>query len=156
MTHMTDNSSPAPAGSHQLTTFFAVDDAAKALDFYATAFGAETTVRFDGPDGTVAHAEMRLGDSVFQIGDPSPAIGIVGPPETGNAFTMTFWTDDVDGVFARALAAGGTELSPVTDVFSGDRLGTLRDPFGVRWCVARHDRDVTPEEIQAAVAGLGG
>lgn len=147
---MTDKNSPAPAGSPRLTTFFAVHDAARALDFYATVFGAETTVRYDGPDGTVAHAELRLGDSVFQVADPAPEMGIVGPPETGNAFTMSFWTPDVDAVFARALAAGATELSPVADVFSGDRLGTLRDPFGVRWCVARHDRDVTAAEIQAA------
>jgi len=154
MTHMTDNSGPAPTGTHQLTTFFAVNDCAKAIDFYTTVFGAATVVRYDGPDGTVAHAEMTLGDSRFQLADPSPSIGIVGPPGTGNAFTMTFWTADVDDVFAAALASGATELSPVADAFSGDRLGTLRDPFGVRWCIARHDRDVTPEEIQAAVDAL--
>lgn len=65
---------------------------------------------------------------------------------------MTFWTSDVDEVFARALAAGATEVAPVTDAFTGDRMGILRCPFGVRWCVARHDRDVSEEEIAAIAA----
>lgn len=147
---MTD--SPAPKGSAQLTTFFAADDAAKAVDFYVDVFGAELVARFDGPDGAVAHAELRLGDTVFQLGEPAPGAGLLPPPAEGNNFTMTFWTTDPDGVFDRAVAAGATALSPVADVFSGDRMGILRDPAGIRWCVGRHDRDVSQEEIAAAAA----
>jgi len=145
---MTD--SPAPNGSPQLTVFFAANDAAKALDFYTDVFGAELIARYDGPDGAVAHAELRLGDSVFSIGEPAPSAGIVPPPAEGNNFTMTYWTTDPDGVIERAVAAGATEVSPVADVFSGDRMGIIRDPAGIRWCVSRHDRDVSQEEIAAA------
>jgi PhnB protein len=147
---MTD--SPAPKGSPQLTVFFTANDAAAAVDFYVEVFGAEVTGRFEGADGKVVHADLRLGDSTFQCGEASPDMGIVAPPAEGNNFTMTFWTGDPDGVFARAVAAGATALSQVDDVFSGDRMGVIRDPAGVRWCLARHDRDVSPEEIQAAAA----
>lgn len=147
---MTD--SPAPKGSPQLTVFFSANNAAKAIDFYTEVFGAELLARFDGPDGAVAHAELRLGDSVFQLGEPAPSAGLVPPPETGNNFTMTYWTADPDGVFSRAVEAGATAVSPVDDAFSGDRIGIIRDPAGIRWCLARHDRDVSAEEIAAAAA----
>ncbi len=132
--------------------FLAVPDCAKAIDFYVACFGAVPVARYDGPVGTVTHAELRFGDSLVQLGDPSPENGIVAPPGTGNCYTMTFWTSDVDEVFARALAAGATEVTPVTDAFTGDRMGILRCPFGVRWCIARHDRDVSAEEIAAVAA----
>jgi PhnB protein len=153
MTHMTD--SPAPKGSPQITTFFAAPDAARALEFYTEVFGATVVARFDGPGGTVAHAELRLGDAVFQLGEPAPAAGIVPPPAEGNNFTMTFWTRDPDGVFDRAVAAGATPVAPVDDVFSGDRMGVIRDPAGIRWCLSRHDRDVPVEEIAAEAAKWG-
>jgi PhnB protein len=144
MTDMTDNPSPA------LTTFFTTNDTAKAIDFYTAVFGAELVTRFDGPDGSVAHAELRLGDATFQVGDAAPGMGLLPPPAEGNNFTTTFWTADPDGVYARAVDAGATPIAPVEDVFSGDRMGVLRDPAGVRWCLARHDRDVSPAEIAAA------
>jgi PhnB protein len=148
MAHMTDN--PAPQGSPRLTTFFTTSDTSKAIDFYTGVLGAELVTRFDGPDGKVAHAELRLGDAVFQVGDAAPDLGLVPPPAEGNNFTMTFWTADPDGVFARAVAAGATAVAEVDDVFSGDRMGVIRDPAGIRWCLARHDRDVSHEEIAAA------
>ena len=144
---MTDN--PAPSGSPRLTTFFTASDAAAALDFYVDVFGASVVSRFEGPDGRVAHADVRLGDALFQVGEAAPDMGILPPPAEGNNFTMTFWTVDPDGVFDRAVAAGATALSEVGDVFSGDRMGVIRDPAGIRWCLARHDRDVSPEEIAA-------
>jgi uncharacterized glyoxalase superfamily protein PhnB len=154
MDPMTDktlpSTGPAPAGYHNVSIFFAVYECAKALDFYAEVFGAELVRRMDAPDGTVMHAEMRIGDSMFQLSEPMPDFGIVGPPAEGNAFTMTVWTPDVDAVYARAVAAGATPVWPVADAFSGDRMGVLRCPFGVRWCIARHDRDVPDAEIEAA------
>lgn len=145
---MTD--SPAPKGSPQLTVFFSANDAAKAIDFYTGVFGAELVTRFDGPDGAVAHAELRLGDSVFQLGEPAPSAGLAPPPETGNNFTMTYWTTDPDDLFTRAVEAGATPVSPMADTFTGDRIGIIRDPAGIRWCLARHDRDVSQAEIAAA------
>jgi uncharacterized glyoxalase superfamily protein PhnB len=141
---------PAPTGSQQLVTFFAVPGCAKAIAFYRDALGAEVVKQMDGPGGTVMHAEIRLGGMLMQLSDPMPEIGIVGPPAEGNAFTLTYWTPDPDAVFERAVAAGATVIFPVDDAFSGDRMGVLRCPFGVRWCIARHDRDVSDEEIAAA------
>jgi len=147
---MTD--SPAPKGSPQLTTFFTTRDTAAALDFYIGVLGAELLARFDGPDGKVAHAELRLGDAMFLVGDAAPAVGLVPPPAEGNNFTMTYWSADPDELFARAVAAGATPVAEVDDVFSGDRMGVIRDPAGIRWCLARHDRDVSQEEIAEAAA----
>jgi PhnB protein len=151
MDHMTDNSSsPAPAGYQRLITFFAVNEAAKAIEFYREVLGAEVVSTTTAVDGTIMHAELRLGGCVFQLSEPMPAYGILPPPADGNAFTITYWTNDVDDVFNRLVAAGATVLTPLDDAFSGDRLGVVRCPFGIRWCVARHDRDVSAEEIEAA------
>jgi PhnB protein len=149
---MTENIGPAPAGSQRLVTFAAIPGAAKAIEYYAEVFGATTTRRIDHPDGSVMHADLLLGGCVLQVSEPIPEMGIVGPPAEGNAFTLTYWTADVDAVYARAVERGATPVSPVSDAFTGDRMGVLRDPFGIRWCVARHDRDVSDEEIVAAVA----
>ncbi|GAA3228948.1 VOC family protein [Actinocorallia longicatena] len=146
---MTDKT-PAPAGSQRLVTFFVVQEAAKAITFYEEVFGARTLDRFDLPDGTVSHAELELGGSRFQLSDPIDVPGLHHPLKDGNVFTMTFWTPDPDGVFAKAVAGGATVMSEVADVFSGDRMGVIRCPYGIRWCIARHDRDVPPEEIAAA------
>jgi len=142
---------PAPTGSQRLTVFMAVNDCAKAIEFYTDVFGAEVVDRFEGPDGSVPHADLRLGGCVLQVGDPSPSMGLVAPPAEGNNFTLTFWTSDVDAVFAKAVDRGATVLSEVDDVFSGDRMGLVRCPFGIRWNISRHDRDVPAEEIHAAV-----
>jgi PhnB protein len=148
MAHMTDK--PAPSGSPQLTTFFTANDAAAAIEFYVSVFGATVVTRFEGPDGRVAHADVRLGDALFQVGEAAPDMGLMPPLTEGNNFTMTFWTADPDETFTRAVDAGATALSEPGDMFSGDRMGVIRDPAGIRWCLARHDRDVSPEEIDAA------
>jgi uncharacterized glyoxalase superfamily protein PhnB len=141
---------PAPSGSQRLVTFFPVPDCAKAMDFYRDALGAEEVSRATAEDGTIMHAEMRLGDCVFQLSEPFPSYGLLGPPAEGNSFTITYWTADVDAVFDRLVAGGSTVMSPLSDTFSGDRMGVVRCPFGIRWCIARHDRDVSAEEIEAA------
>ncbi len=143
-------SGPAPAGYHTLVTFFPVNECAKAIEFYREVFGAQTVRRMDGPDGTVMHAELRIGDTIFQLSDPMPGYGILPPPAEGNNFTLMYWTPDPDAVFDKAVAHGATAIGPVSDVFSGDRMGVLRCPFGVRWGIGRHDRDVPDEEIEAA------
>ena len=155
MDHMTDKNSPAPAGYTRLTTFFAVPECAKAIDFYRSVFGAEVVRRMEAADGSIMHAELRFGDTLVQLSEPMPDFGIVGPPATGNAFTLTRWVPDPDAVYERAVAAGATVVAAVDDAFSGDRMGVLRDPFGVRWCIARHDRDVPDAEIEAAARAWG-
>jgi uncharacterized glyoxalase superfamily protein PhnB len=154
MDHMTDNSEPrtgpAPTGSQRLVTFFAVNECAKAIEFYREALGAELVSKTTATDDTIMHAEMRLGDCLFQLSEPLAEFGILGPTADGNAFTITYWTDDVDAVFHRLVAAGATIMTPLDDAFSGDRMGVVRCPFGVRWCIARHDREVSAQEIEAA------
>ncbi|GAB7050105.1 VOC family protein [Catenuloplanes indicus] len=140
----------SPAGYARLSLFFTVNEAAKALDFYRDVFGATVLVRMEAPDGSIMHAELELNGVRFQLSEPMPEYGILPPPAEGNMFTVTQWVADPDAVFARAVAAGATPLSEVTDVFSGDRMGVVRCPFGVRWAIARHDRDVPVAEIQAA------
>lgn len=151
MKRMNDTPSrPIRSDFHGLTLFFTVDDCAKAIEFYRAAFGAELLSGVEGPDGTIPHAEMRIGDTWFALGDPMPGHGLVGPPAEGNAFSVMYWTPDVDAVFDRAVKAGATVLSPVEDAFSGDRMGVLRCPYGIRWVIARHDRDVPYAEIESA------
>ncbi|NJC70052.1 glyoxalase/bleomycin resistance/extradiol dioxygenase family protein [Planosporangium thailandense] len=148
---MTDNSATvAPPGSQRLVTYFAVNDCAKAIEFYRETLGAELLTRATMPDGTVMHAAIRLGGCVFELGEASPGYGLLAPPPEGNNFTITYWTADVDAVFERLVAGGATVVTPLQDAFSGDRMGVVRCPFGIRWCVARHDRDVSAEEIEAA------
>ncbi len=142
--------SPARPGYHNVALYFAVNNCAKALEFYQRVFGAQVVNRMDEPDGTVLHAEMRIGDSMVELSDPDPAHGITPPPAEGNNFTIMIWTSDVDAVFAKAVEHGATVLSPLADVFSGDRMGVVRCPFGVRWGIGRHDRDIPYQEIAAA------
>jgi len=138
-----------PEGYHAITPILIVTDAAQALDFYRSAFGAEETVRMPGPDGRVMHAEMRLADSVFMLGEESPEMGARGPKSYGGSpVTLYVYVDDVDSAWDQAVKAGAKEISPLTNMFWGDRTGRLEDPFGHRWSLSQHIEDPTPEEMQ--------
>jgi PhnB protein len=145
---------PAPAGAHRLSIYFTVNHCAMAIEYYREAFGAQLVNRIDGPDGSVIHAELLMGGYQFQISDPRPDLGILAPPVDGNNFMITFWTEDVDEMYAAAIDEGGTAITPLADVFSGQRMGVVRCPFGVRWCIARHDRDVSTEQVGSSVRRL--
>ena len=136
-----------PEGYHSITPYLIVNGAAKALDFYRKAFGAEETVRMPMPDGRVGHAEMRIGDSMFMLADEFPDRDIRGPQGTPPVH-LVFYCEDVDTVLKRAMAAGAKELRPVQDQFYGDRSGMVTDPFGHQWTVATHVEDVPPEEMK--------
>ena len=150
---------PIPSDYPRVTPYLSVDGAAKAIDFYRDVLGATERVRMDGPDGKVGHAELGIGDSVIMLADAFPDAG--GPTPTalgGSPVTVMVYVEDVDDVFAKALAAGSKEIAPVQDQFYGDRSGQFEDPFGHRWNVASHVEDVTPEEMErrAATAMSGG
>jgi PhnB protein len=146
MDHMTDK---IPAGYHTLTPSLAVRGAVDALGYYQRAFGAEVVRRMDAPDGTVMHAELKVGDSILIVYEELPAWGLHAPAEgQGHSVSLMFYTPDVDTVFARAIADGGTEVSAVADVFSGDRMGVLTCPYGHRWAIATHVEDVPGEEVE--------
>ena len=139
---------PIPEGYHSLQIYLAVEDAAKAIDFYKEAFGAEETVRMPGPDGKVAHAELQIGDSKLMLSDPFPHSNVRPPSERGGATASVFmYVDDVDATFAQAQQAGATVVSELEDMFWGDRFGTVADPFGHVWAMATHKEDLSEEEI---------
>jgi PhnB protein len=146
---------PIPAGYHSVTPYLMVRDAAKAIAFYRTAFGADEVMRFDGPGGTIAHAEVKIGDSHVMLADETPGQGFVGPQTLGGAgVSLMLYVDDVDATIARAVAAGASVRRPVADQFYGDRVGTLTDPFGHVWSIGTHREDVSIEEAQRRMKAM--
>ena len=139
---------PIPEGYHSLTPYLAVEDASRAIEFYKEAFGAEEVVRMPGPDGSVAHAELQIGDSKLMLSDPFPQSNVRPPTERGGPTASVFmYVEDVDATFDQAQEAGATVVSPLEDMFWGDRFGTLADPFGQVWSVATHIEDLSDEEM---------
>jgi PhnB protein len=148
-----------PDTYRRITPCLIVKGAAEALAFYADVFGATERMRFPGPGGTVAHAEIQIGDSVVIIEDESPYRGTAAPPEGGLPGTPCFqfiYVEDVDAVVARAVELGATLQRAPENQFYGDRDGYLVDPFGHGWTVASHVEDVAPDELMRRVAELAG
>ena len=142
---------PYPA----ITPHLGVDDPGAALDFYARAFGAKELVRLTLPDGSIAHAEMLVGDGLVTLGKAIPEFHLRAPsPDEPVQVSITFFTDDADSVYARAVEAGATATTPMADQFHGDRVGTIRDPFGHLWHVATHVEALSPEEIERRATAL--
>jgi len=147
--------SPIPAGYHSVTPYLMVRDAAKALAYYRDAFGAAELMRFEGPPGRIAHAEVKIGDSHVMLADEQPENGYVGPQTLGGTgVSLMLYVPDVDATFARAVAAGATVRRSVADQFYGDRVGTLTDPFGHVWSIATHREDVSVDEAKRRMAAL--
>lgn len=142
---------PIPEGYHTLTPYLTVRDAVRAIEFYKNAFGAVEKGVMKGPDGKVMHAELRIGDSLFMLADEFPQFGSMSPPSTGGAgMGLHIYSEDVDSAFDRAVKAGATPEMPVSDMFWGDRYGKLVDPFGHKWSIATHKKDMTMDEMEAA------
>jgi PhnB protein len=139
---------PIPEGYHTLTGYLAVDDAAAAIEFYKKAFGATERMRMDAPGDKIGHAELQIGDSVFMLSDPFPHSTVKPPSEVGATTASIFmYSEDVDAAVKRAVDAGATVEQEPTDMFWGDRFGSVADPFGHRWAIATHIEDVPPEEM---------
>ena len=132
---------PIPDGYHALTPGCAVEGAAKAIDFYKKVFDASERLRMAGPNGSVAHAELKIGDSIFMLGD-------AGPQTPKYAMHVMLYTNDADATFTRAVEAGCTVNQPMQDMFWGDRAGRVTDPFGNNWFIATHKEDVSPAEME--------
>lgn len=150
---------PIPDSYRRVTPCLIVRGAAAALEFYAEVFGATERMRFPGPDGSVAHAEIEIGDSVIIVEDESPYRGTAAPPAQGLAGTPCFqfiYVDDVDAVIALAVKHGATLQRAAEDQFYGDRDGFIVDPFGHGWTIASHVEDVAPEELMRRMAELQG
>ena len=138
---------PIPEGHTSLTPFLCIDGAAAAIDFYVSVFGAKLVDRMDGPDGTVAHAELDFGNGRLQLGDPAEAYQIAAPdPKAPATHSMGFYCQDVDAVVAKAEQAGATVREPAQTFVTGDRFASILDPFGQRWTVMTRVEDVSPQE----------
>ena len=147
---------PIPEGFYSVTPYIIVDGAAAAIDFYKEAFGASEVLRMPMGD-KIGHAEIKIGDSHVMLADEFPERNIRGPKSRGGeTSSLMIYTPDVDTAFQRALDAGG-KVDPgmeLKDQFYGDRSGTLVDPFGHKWTLATHIRDVTEEEMRTAMDAL--
>jgi PhnB protein len=137
-----------PEGYHSITPAITCKGAAKAIDFYKEAFQAKVISRMDGPGGTVAHADLMIGDSHFMLGDEFPGMSGSPAPNAPPCSSLFVYTDNVDQAFDRAVKAGCSVNMPLADQFWGDRYGKLVDPFGHHWGLAQHIEDVAPDEIK--------
>jgi PhnB protein len=146
-----------PTGRHTITPHIVVRDAMSAAAWYARALGAQERNRVPLPNGKVMSIELWFGDSPVMVADEFPAAGIVSPLAIGGtAVVLHLYTEDVDDLWQRAVDAGAQVLHPLQDQFWGDRQGQIIDPFGHKWGLARHVRDVPPEEIARAAAEVFG
>lgn len=139
-----------PEGYRTVTPMFIFKDARKAIDFYRRAFGAVERFVMPGPGGKgVMHAEIAIGDSLMMMGEEHPQQPCRSAETTGGSpVNFYLYVANVDEAIATAVAAGATLNMPVDDMFWGDRVGTVRDPFGYSWSLASRTRELTPEEIQ--------
>ncbi|MGE0627087.1 MAG: VOC family protein [Hyphomicrobiaceae bacterium] len=139
----------SPRGYGDATPYLRVADAAAAIDFYKTAFGAKERYRLLMPGGIIGHAELDFGKSRIMLSDEFPDMGILGPKSLGNTTcTVSLYVADADAVFEQAINAGGTVKRPLTDEFYGDRTGQIEDPFGHVWSIQQRLEDVSPKKMQ--------
>jgi len=139
---------PVPPGAPTVIPHITVSDAKKAMAFYQAAFGAEPGMMATTPDGKVMHGELRIGSSTIYFNDP------FGPLATPANIVLHLWSEDVNALWKRAVAAGAEEAMPLKDQFWGDRYGHLKDPFGYTWALAQHVEDVSPEDMAKRSAAM--
>ena len=144
-----------PDGYDSLIPYLVTSNAAKAIEFYKAVFGATEIMRMSPPGSDkVAHAEIKIRNSVLMLGDECPQSGAVAPSPNSKAHStgVMIYVPDVDATFKKAVEHGATPAMPPTEMFWGDRYGKFVDPFGHQWSVATHTRDVSPEECAKAMA----
>jgi PhnB protein len=140
---------------HTITPHLVVGDAAAGSDWYERALGAVEQMRLPLPNGKVMYVQLRIGDSTLMAASEFPEFGIVSPLTIGGtAVVLHVFTDDVDAAWQRAVEAGAEILHPLQDQFWGDRQGQLLDPFGHKWNLAQHLRDVPADEMAEAAAEI--
>jgi PhnB protein len=138
-----------------ITPHIVVQGADAAAAFYRDAFGAEEIERIPTPDGRLMSLQLRLGDTLLHLADEFPEMDVLAPPSIGGtAVVLALEVADAEAAFAQAIAAGAEVRQPLADMFWGHRHGQLVDPFGHRWNISQHLRDVPHDEVVAATAEL--
>ena len=141
---------PVPDGYHSVQPYLIFKDAAAAIAFYVEAFGATEKFRMPGPEGRIGHAEILIGDSTIMLADEAPQMDAYSPEHYGGSpISLLIYTADCDAVYAQAMAAGALSLRAPEDQPYGDRMSGVRDPFGYKWYIATHIKDVSHEEMGA-------
>jgi len=154
---MTESKLKTPEGMHTITPHIVVNDAAAATDWYKQVLGAEERSRIEVPGGKLMQVELWFGDSVVMLADEFPELGVLSPLSVGGTATVLhLYTNDVDAVWKGAVDAGAEVRQPLHNVFWGERYGQITDPFGHRWGLAQHLRDVSRQEIEEAAAAMFG
>ena len=147
---------PVEEGMHTVTPHLVCANCAAAIEFYKKAFGAIEVMRSPMPDGKIGHAQLRIGDSPLFLADEFPDYGSHSPLSLkGSPVTIHLSVPNVDEIWNSARAAGATVRMELADMFWGDRYGQLDDPFGHRWSMATHLRDVSPAEMEEAMKAMG-
>ena len=144
---------PVPTGFHSITPHLVIRGAAKAIEFYKQAFGAEALGAMPMPGSDkIMHALIKIGDSMIMLADDFPEHGSHSPQDSTvpSPVVIHIYTADTDGMFQKAVAAGATVKMPPMDMFWGDRYAQVTDPFGHRWSIGTHVKDVAHEEMEAA------
>ncbi|MEM8832264.1 MAG: VOC family protein [Cyanobacteria bacterium P01_G01_bin.19] len=138
-----------PDGYNSVAPYLIVPDAEEAIEFYTKAFGASENMRLNMPDGSIGHAEIRIGNSIIMLSSANPDMGFHSPEQYGGSPVSIFlYVEDVDDFTSQATSAGATIKQAPLDMFWGDRMAKLKDPFGYEWSVATHIEDVSLEESQ--------
>ena len=142
---------PIPKGYYSVTPSLVVSGAAKAIEFYQRAFGAREISRFVGPDGSIMHAVVQIGNSMVMLGDEMEGPGGRSPKTLGGTPVSLFiYQGNVDAAWKRAVDAGAKVTMPLADQFWGDRGGTVEDPSGHQWWLVQHVKDLSEEELKEA------
>jgi PhnB protein len=138
---------PIPEGYSAVTPSITMRDTAKAIDFYKRAFGARERAIMRGPDGKVMHAEAQIGNSIIMFNDE-----VMGSrsaeTQGGSPISFYLYVENVDEAHKKAVSEGAESTMPPVDMFWGDRMSSIKDPFGLRWSFATHVKDVTPDEMK--------
>ena len=143
---------PIPDGYNSITVSLTIRGAADAIEFYKKAFDAQEIMRFSGPDGkSIMHAEIKIGNSRIMLTDEFPSMKCFSPQSVGNATSGIFlYVENSDDVFDKAVSAGGKVIMPIMDAFWGDRCGSIEDPFGHKWTISTHKKDMSHQEMAKA------
>lgn len=144
-----------PDGYHALTPYLIVPDGNAAIAFYERAFGARETMRLSTPDGGVAHADLVVGDSHFMLAGVTPEMNVATPTdEQWPMVSLALYVEDCDAAFEQAVAAGCVVEQAPEDMFWGDRMAKLRDPFGHRWSLLTLFAEIPVEEVQEKMEAM--